>query len=91
MTEDTYYLSPEGTVTEDMMRRALDVAQPHMTALARDVLVACPGAPPGVLLVSLLAFSLGRALTDSDDFAEIANGALDKTGARYRLQRRREH
>ena len=47
-----------------------------------------PEAPPEVMIISLLAFYLGRALTDSDGYAEIINGALDNTGARYRLQRR---
>jgi len=38
MTEDRYRLTAEGTVTEDTMRRALDVAQPHMNALSAEVI-----------------------------------------------------
>jgi hypothetical protein len=88
MTEDRYRLTAEGTVTEDTMRRALDVAQPHMNALSAEVITAFPDAPPGVMAVTLLAVYLGRALADSDDFAAIINGVLDNAGARYRLQRR---
>ena len=88
MTEDRYHLTAKGTVTEDMMRRALVAAHPHMNALSAEVLAACPDAPPGVMAVTLLAVYLSRALADSDDFAAVINAALDNTGAHYRLQRR---
>ena len=73
MTEDRYHLTAEGTVTEDMMRRVLDVAQPHMKVLSAEVITAFPEVPPGVMLVTLLAFYLGRLRTGE---ASASNAAL---------------
>ena len=78
----------QGFVTEDRMCQLLDAALPHLNALNKALEEACPEAPPRVAVVTLLAFYLGRATLESDDFVGVINGALDIIGARYRLQRR---